>query len=65
VKEEAVYVGDSIVDAKAATAAGVDFIGITSGIHAAVELQEQGAEQVIDTIEKLPDTIFSKPLSAV
>ncbi len=37
-KDEALYVGDSIVDAKTAQAAGVDFAGVTTGTTGREEL---------------------------
>ncbi len=39
--DEAMYVGDSIFDARAALAAGVPFAGLTTGAHAADELDER------------------------
>lgn len=39
-KEEALYVGDSLVDARTAQAAGVDFAGVTTGTTSREELAE-------------------------
>lgn len=39
-KTEILYAGDSVIDAKTAQAAGVDFVGITSGVTTKIELEE-------------------------
>ena len=44
----AVFVGDSEVDARAAKAAGVDFIGLTSGGRSRPDLIAEGALAVVD-----------------
>jgi len=40
---EAIFIGDSVMDAGSAKAAGVAFVGVTSGTTSAVRLQEMGA----------------------
>lgn len=56
-EDEAVMVGDSTVDVKAALRAGIVPIGIASGVATRDILMEAGAEYVIDGIWELPKLI--------
>jgi len=50
---ECLVVGDSIYDAVAARAAGMDFVGVTTGYNTKKELMENGAIGVISSLSKL------------
>lgn len=52
--DSAVYVGDSLVDAAAARAAGVRFIGVLTGVTSGADLLTHGAAAVIDDLTSLP-----------
>jgi phosphoglycolate phosphatase len=49
-KEQLLYIGDSLVDAKTAQAAGVDFVGVASGTTTKEELQQYPHAAVFDGI---------------
>lgn len=67
VKEETLYIGDSIVDAQTAQAAGVSFSGITHGVTAAEELDKYPHWKIMSTLEALlenaPDTQKKKMIN--
>lgn len=52
-KEDAVYVGDSDVDVITAHNAGLFCIGVTWGFRGRTELEQAGAEAVIDSPEEI------------
>lgn len=52
--EAVIYVGDSIVDAETAQAAGVTFVGVTHGVTTADELSQYPHLRIINTLEDLP-----------
>ena len=52
-KEETLYVGDSVVDAETALAAGVDFAGVTHGVTTADELSRYPHRKVMRSLEEL------------
>lgn len=55
-KDQALYVGDSLVDARTAQAAGVDFAGVTTGTTSKAELQAYpnvGLAQALDELDGL------------
>lgn len=52
-KDDAVLVGDSAVDIRTAANAGIDSIGVTWGFRPRRELEEAGAQRIIDTPESL------------
>lgn len=54
---EAIMVGDSTIDVKAALKAGVTSVGIVSGIATREALTETGANYVINSIRELPKLI--------
>lgn len=51
----AVYIGDSRIDIRAALAAGVRAVGVTTGTTEADPLHAEGAHAVVDTLEELDD----------
>lgn len=53
-KEEVLYVGDSLVDARTAQAAGVDFAGVTTGTTAKEALEQYPNIGVFAKVETLP-----------
>lgn len=55
--QEAVFVGDSVIDMLAARKAGVHAVGVVSGIKGEGDLREAGAEHVINAISALPEFI--------
>jgi len=56
---EAVYVGDSVVDAACAKAAGVAFVGVLTGGATRGEFEGLGVSHVISSMEELPALIAS------
>lgn len=53
VKEETLYIGDSIVDAETAQAAGVDFAGVTHGVTTIDELAHYPHRKIMCSLEEL------------
>lgn len=51
---EAITIGDMITDVAAAQAAGILFVGITHGFASRKELDEAGADYVIDSLTEFP-----------
>ncbi len=54
-KEQAVYIGDSTVDAETAQAAGVCFAGVTHGVTTAAELAGYPHVRIMSSLEELLD----------
>lgn len=52
------YIGDSEVDAMAAQSAGVDFVGVLTGMVDYDTLSKYPNKAVIDTLEYLPDVLM-------
>ena len=52
-KNETLYIGDSIVDAQTAQAAGVDFAGVTHGVTTADELSRYPHVRIMSSLEEL------------
>jgi len=50
---ESILVGDSLVDAATARAAGIAFVAVTWGFGSRAELGAAGAAAVVDTAEEL------------
>jgi HAD superfamily hydrolase (TIGR01509 family) len=48
-----VYVGDNLNDFEAARRAGLDFIGVTTGLVTVESFEAAGAERIIQTLEEL------------
>ncbi len=59
-KEDALYVGDSYVDAKAAEAAGMRFVGVLTGTTTLEMFEKYPRECVEDTVTKLAEKIFGE-----
>jgi len=55
--EEAVFVGDSVIDMVAAVKAGVLPIGVVSGVRGEKDLRDSGATHVIRSIKELPELL--------
>ena len=55
--EECIYVGDTEVDIQTGANAGIQTIGVSWGYRSAKELEEAGAEPVIDRAAQLIDLI--------
>lgn len=53
VKEEVLYVGDSLVDAKTAKSAGVPFAGVTTGTTTAQDFKEYDCVGVFENLSEL------------
>lgn len=51
----ALMVGDTSYDMSMARAAGVDAVGVSSGVHAAAHLSQGGAIEVLDSVAALPE----------
>lgn len=58
-KEECIYVGDSNVDMQTAKNAGVVSIGVSWGFRGRQELEEVGADFVVDNVSELRNTILA------
>ncbi|WP_054740110.1 HAD family hydrolase [Cellulosilyticum ruminicola] len=54
-KEEVLYVGDNIIDAKTAQSAGVDFVAVTTGTNKAEDFTEYPCKKVICNLSYLAD----------
>lgn len=54
----ALYIGDSEVDAKAAAAAGMDFVGVLTGITGSDVLEKYPHRAIIDDLESIPDVLM-------
>jgi phosphoglycolate phosphatase-like HAD superfamily hydrolase len=52
-KEEIVYIGDSMMDFQAASGAGLDFIAVTTGLYSKENFEKAGATKIVDSIEKV------------
>ena len=63
-KEQILYVGDSLVDAKTAQAAGVDFAGVTTGTTKREELEQYPNVGIAGELRELQriisDEVFGK-----
>lgn len=52
-KQEAVYIGDSTIDAETAQAAGIDFVGVLSGATTRTELEAYPHQTIITELKEL------------
>ena len=48
-----VYIGDSVNDFKAADGAGINFIGVTTGLHSKKDFKNEGAKVVVNSITEV------------
>lgn len=63
--KEAIYIGDSLIDYRAAKAAGVNFIGTLSGVTTLEEFLENNVIYIIKDISELPKHLDNKELKFV
>ncbi|MDA4112970.1 MAG: HAD family hydrolase [Thaumarchaeota archaeon] len=56
-KEEVVYVGDSVIDVKAAKAAGVKVASVTTGRYSHERLRNEGSDYIMDSLSELLDLV--------
>ncbi len=52
-EKEALYVGDHAVDVEVGRNAGCDTVAVTTGVHDRKELEEAGAETIIDNLKEI------------
>ena len=57
-KERAVMIGDSGIDIRTASAAGIDSVGVAWGFRFAEELYEAGAQRVVSQVEELREYLL-------
>ena len=50
-REDVLYIGDSVIDAQAAQKAGVDFVGVTSGVTTTEELEQFSHVMILKDIK--------------
>jgi HAD superfamily hydrolase (TIGR01549 family) len=58
--DEAVYVGDAVIDAVAAQRAGIEFWGVTTGSATKEDLQSVGAKVILNSFDEIPSMIKSR-----
>ncbi len=58
-KNDVVYIGDNLIDAKTAAAAGVDFIAVTTGTNTREEFEKHQNVMIIDSLKEIYFTIKS------
>ena len=56
--KDIVYIGDSLNDLEAAHGAGIDFIGVATGLYSVEEFKKQGAKIVIKDMSELLQNII-------
>ena len=57
---DAVYIGDSLIDIRAAHAAGVRAVGVTTGTSTREAMQKEGADLIVDSLFEL-DPWLTRP----
>jgi len=55
--DQCIYVGDNVIDAQAAAAAGVQFVAVLSGVTEKPEFNDCTGIEIIDDLSSLLDTI--------
>lgn len=60
---EAVYVGDSMTDCRAAEAAGMPMVAVTYGYNRGADLTQASCAAMIDSLDALPDVLGSRETS--
>jgi phosphoglycolate phosphatase len=56
-KEDVLFVGDSVVDVRAARAAGVRMASITSGRYSAERLRGEGSDLIVESLAEVVDLV--------
>jgi phosphoglycolate phosphatase len=56
-KNQIVYVGDSLLDLQAAHAAGIDFVGVTTGLYSKDDFEKHGAKIVVENIKEVLNSV--------
>ena len=56
-KAEVVYVGDSIIDVKAAKAAGIKVASVTTGRYSHERLRNEGSDYIMDSLSELLELV--------
>jgi phosphoglycolate phosphatase len=56
-KDEVVYVGDSIIDVRAAKAAGIKVASVTTGRYSHERLRNEGSDYIMDSLSELLDLV--------
>jgi HAD superfamily hydrolase (TIGR01549 family) len=54
ISDHILYVGDDITDYHAASIAGIDFIGVTTGVRTKEDFEREGAKTVVSALSELP-----------
>ena len=57
-KEDTIMLGDKPFDVEAAHANGIPCVGVTYGFGTRVELQEAGADWIVDSVEEVKKVIY-------
>lgn len=60
---ETLYIGDSTVDAETAQAAGIEFVGVTTGMTTSEELASYPHQQIIESLDDLLLLYSKRPVS--
>jgi HAD superfamily hydrolase (TIGR01549 family) len=58
--DEAVYIGDALIDGTAATRAGIEFWGVATGETSSEVLVEAGASVVVDSLDGILEIALSR-----
>lgn len=59
-RNSVIMVGDSAVDMITAHNAGIHSVGVSWGFRSRAELEEAGAERIVDTVEELREFLYSE-----
>lgn len=51
--EDILYVGDSLDDFEASNGAGIDFIGVTTGLYKDTDFKEKGVKHTVNNLEEI------------
>jgi len=61
---DAIMIGDTIWDVKAASRAGIETLGVLTGGFSEAELREAGAIEVFASVQELRESLARTPLNA-
>ncbi|MHB1909580.1 MAG: HAD family hydrolase [Nitrososphaerales archaeon] len=59
-KNQAIFVGDSVIDIQAAKKAGISCIGLTQGMSTIKILSDEGPDYLISSIERVKDIVLTE-----